>query len=114
MNPKKFLPNTTFSVQLPYIAGHSLQEHIYRDNIPLTFHKKKSSLNAYFHLLSWSKIFRSHFYNFPKPLVVDYFYTGICVLILRLNLKLLYPISILKYEEGFVFDIWIKYFQIFR
>ena len=24
MNPKKFLYNTTFSVQLPYIAGHSL------------------------------------------------------------------------------------------
>ena len=24
MNPKTFLHNTTFSVQLPYIAGHSL------------------------------------------------------------------------------------------
>ena len=24
MNPKKFLYNTTFSVQLPYIVGHSL------------------------------------------------------------------------------------------
>ena len=24
MNPKKFLHKTTFSVQLPYIAGHSL------------------------------------------------------------------------------------------
>ena len=24
MNPKKFPHNTTFSVQLPYIAGHSL------------------------------------------------------------------------------------------
>ena len=24
MNPKKILLNTTFSVQLPYIAGHSL------------------------------------------------------------------------------------------
>ena len=24
MNPKIFFPNTTFSVQLPYFAGHSL------------------------------------------------------------------------------------------
>ena len=28
MNPKKFLHNTTFSVQLPYIAGHFLLKNI--------------------------------------------------------------------------------------
>ena len=28
MNPKIFFHNTTFSVQLPYIAGHSLSDNI--------------------------------------------------------------------------------------
>ena len=30
MNPKKFLHNSTFSVQLPYIAGHSLKLKVER------------------------------------------------------------------------------------
>ena len=43
MDPKKILHNTTFSVQLPYIAGHSVygisvktRTHIFIKNLILT------------------------------------------------------------------------------
>ncbi len=56
MNPKKFLNNTTISVQLPYIAGHSLKKIVNIDFFPL-FHTLRNTcivkliarkLNKYF------------------------------------------------------------------
>ena len=43
MNPKKNLYNTTFSVQLPYIAGHSLKTNIVR----LRMCKSRKKITSY-------------------------------------------------------------------
>jgi len=37
-NPKEVFHNTAYSVQLPYIAGHSLQCLIFNKNVPINFH----------------------------------------------------------------------------